>query len=301
MKQITDNELINELKQRLETGKNASVQTLYLTKQLNKVNKKLNESESLKSHFLSNIRNQIINPFASILALSSNILKLRADDRNRVNHMANLIHQEAFNLDFQLKNIFAAASLEAGESCPEPMYLDVNELIDEIVESFHQKAAQRDVNLIFKKSTDSNQKEGFYFFVDASKLRLIIFNLLDNAIKNSSAAGKIHIEATKKDDKLAVSVRDHGIGMAEHDISDIFDRFKRLDTSINSLHYGHGLGLAVVSALIDLLGGEIDVVSQKSVGSTFTITIPSSLTEAHTSKRISDEFLFENFSDSEEF
>jgi len=120
MYKITDEELLQELEKRFSENKNSIKELQKLTKQLKEVNGRLEESESLKSHFISNITNEIINPFAAILGLSRNILDVKKEDWNKVISMVQMIHSEAFHLDFQLKNIFAAAKLEAGDWMPEP-------------------------------------------------------------------------------------------------------------------------------------------------------------------------------------
>ena len=115
MSDLTDKELIDELKKRFEVNKQTLNEVQELNDELRKVNRKLEDSEALKSHFISNITNEIINPFASILALSKNILSVDKENWKKVITMVSLIYSEAFNLDFQLRNIFVAAKLEAGE------------------------------------------------------------------------------------------------------------------------------------------------------------------------------------------
>ena len=73
---------------------------------------------------------------------------------------------------------------------------------------------------------------------------------------------------------IAFNVEDTGIGIAEENLKIIFDRFKRLDASINSLNPGHGLGLSVTKSLLDLMNGNIEIASKRGIGSIFTISIP---------------------------
>lgn len=75
---------------------------------------------------------------------------------------------------------------------------------------------------------------------------------------------------------MNISIQDFGTGISEKNQNIIFERFKRLETSINSINQGHGLGLSIAKALINVLGGSIDVKSQKGEGTTFTITVPES-------------------------
>ena len=94
-----------------------------------KLNQKPVNSEQLKSHFISNISNEIPDPFTSILGLSESILEVKRENWKKVIALVAMIHTEAFNLDFQLTNIFAAARIEAGEISPEIPDIDIKGLV----------------------------------------------------------------------------------------------------------------------------------------------------------------------------
>lgn len=268
---ITDELLIEELKLRFEEKKHSLEKLEKLTAELKEVNSKLAESESLKSHFISNITNEIVNPFTSIVVLSKNILSVKEGDWDKVKRMASLIHSEAFNLDFQLKNIFTAAEIEAGELFMEVSNVKVDLLIEAMLESFIPETAKKQLSFEFIKEEPSN--DNFIFKIDSEKLKRILSNLVDNAIKFSKN-NKIIVKRWVEGNRLFISVQDFGIGISENNQKIIFDRFKRLDSGINSLNRGHGLGLSINKALLDFLDGEIDIVSKKNEGTTFTISIP---------------------------
>jgi len=268
---ITDELLIEELKLRFEEKKESLEKLKKLTAELKEVNTKLAESEALKSHFISNITNEIVNPFTSIVVLSKNILSVKEGDWDKVKRMASLIHSEAFNLDFQLKNIFTAAEIEAGELFMEVSNVKVDLLIEALLESFIPETAKKQLTFEFKKEEPSN--DDFIFKIDSEKLKRILSNLVDNAIKFSKN-NKIIVKRWVEGNRLFISVQDFGIGISENNQKIIFDRFKRLDSGINSLNRGHGLGLSINKALLDFLDGEIDIVSKKNEGTTFTISIP---------------------------
>ncbi|MFO7842861.1 MAG: hypothetical protein R6V16_03550, partial [Bacteroidales bacterium] len=147
MSELTDQELIEELRKRFDQNKKALKEVQELNDELQKVNKKLEESEALKSHFISNITNEIINPFASILALSKNILSVEKENWKKVFSMVSLIYSEAFNLDFQLRNIFVAAKIEAGEIFPEILNVDVKQLMDSVVDSFKYQSKKKKIDI----------------------------------------------------------------------------------------------------------------------------------------------------------
>ena len=287
---ITDELLIEELKLRFEEKKNSLKKLEKLTTELKEVNHKLAESEALKSHFISNITNEIVNPFTSIVILSKNILSIKEGNWEKVMKMANLIFTEAFNLDFQLKNIFAAAEIEAGELFLEVSNITIDSLIDAVIESFITEAKKK--NLIFEFLKAGDETNDIRFKTDSEKLRLILSNLVENAVKYSKN-DKIIIKRDIDEGVLTISVQDFGIGISENNKKIIFDRFKRIDTGINSINRGHGLGLSINKALLDFLSGEIKIDSIKNVGSTFTINIPEAVPDAESFSADGSDYLFD--------
>ncbi len=287
---LTDEFLIEELKLRFEEKKESLKKLEKLTTELKEVNHKLAESEALKSHFISNITNEIVNPFTSIVILSKNILSIKEGQWERVMKMANLIFTEAFNLDFQLKNIFAAAEIEAGELFLEVSNVTVDTLINAVIDSFITEAKKK--RIVFEFIKIETETEELRFKTDSEKLRLILSNLVENAVKYSKNE-KIIIKREVQDGVLTISVQDFGIGISENNKKVIFDRFKRLDTGINSINRGHGLGLSINKALLDFLSGQIDIESTKNVGSTFTINIPEAVSDAESFSADGSDYIFD--------
>jgi len=273
---ISDEELLNELERRFTSNKNSLEELQRLNVELSQVNKKLEESESLKSHFISNITNEIINPFTSIIGLSKSILSVKKENWKKVISMVALIHSEAFNLDFQLRNIFMAAKIEAGDISQEVMSVDVVQLITNVIDSFKVESKKRKVDCIFVNDIPKGEYDIFYYATDPEKLKLILANLLSNAINYSYEEGKVEIRVWLEDSVLTMSVKDFGTGISEENQRIIFDRFRRIDTGINSINRGHGLGLSINKALLDLLNGTIEINSSEGKGSEFTVSIPES-------------------------
>ena len=275
MSELTDQELIDELKKRFDQNKKSLQEVQELNTELKKVNKKLEESEALKSHFISNITNEIINPFASILALSKNILSVEKENWKKVISMVSLIYSEAFNLDFQLRNIFVAAKIEAGEIFPEILNVDVKQLLESVIDSFKYECKKKKIRLELQFAIATTEEKPFFFKTDPEKLRLIISNLVSNAVKFSYEDNRVVIKCWLNEDKqLQAFVQDFGTGISNENQKIIFDRFKRLDSGINSINRGHGLGLSINKALLDLLNGTIEIESEHGKGARFTITIP---------------------------
>jgi signal transduction histidine kinase len=274
MANISDRQLLKELRGRLQEGAKLEQEVKYLTQELQDVTKRFEESEALKSHFISNISNEIVNPFTSILGLSKSILSVEKNDWKKVVSMVALIHSEAFNLDFQLKNIFVAAKIEAGEVVPNIAKVNVKNVIQTIIESFSLVARKMGIEIEFNYNIEYGFGKNFYFKTDSEKLKTIMSNLLNNALKYSYKDSKVIIIVSADEDALTISTQDFGTGISDKNQKIIFERFKRLDSGINSINRGHGLGLSITKALLDVMGGYIEIDSKKGEGSTFTVRIP---------------------------
>ncbi len=239
------------------------------------VNKRLQEAENIKSNFVSNISNELVNPFTSVLALADNILKVDKESWKDVISMVALIHSEVFHLDFQLKNIFAAAKLEAGDIYPEILTVNIDNTISNIIESFKYDARHKHIKIVYQ-SENKSDNEGTLFKTDPEKLSLIISNLISNAIKFSFNNGHVYVRVSKVFDKLIIEVQDFGAGISSKNENIIFDRFKRGESGIDSINRGHGLGLSINKAMLDILKGTISFSTKINEGTSFIVSIPES-------------------------
>lgn len=261
-----------------------------MNKQLLDLNHKLAESEAMKSHFISNITNEIINPFASILGLSKNITECPATEVDRMKRMAAMINSEAFNLDFQFKNIFAAAEIEAGSLQPIIAVTNIDEMLGNLMEQYSREIARKRLTKVL---TNLGDEKPLLFKTDADKLTMVISNLLCNAINFNRPDKKVEIQYGRNEQgELVVKVIDEGLGVSEENQKVIYDRFRRLDNGINSLNRGHGLGLSINKAYIDFLGGHLELESKENVGTTFTVTIPESQTGSNDYSEDANEVFF---------
>ena len=274
MKEIKNKELIKLLKQRLDKAEVVEKENSYLLKQIEDLNIRLTEAEQFKSHFISNITNEIINPFSSVTGLAKTIMNLKGKDIEKAPVLASHIYSEAAFLDFQLNNIFAAANLEAGELLPEIAPVNIEEAINHSIGKLQYEMDKRNIKTDVSIEDPENSGRQYFFKTDPEKLKLIIINLISNAVKASKENGQIGIRAEVKGNNLTIKVSDNGNGIDKTELKRIFDRFYRSDKGINSLNPGNGLGLAVVKGLLDLLEGTIKIESEKGKGTTVTLILP---------------------------
>jgi len=145
-----------------------------LVRSLYKVNEKLHDSEKLKGHFISNITNEIVNPFASVLALAESIKGLKEGEMNYAHRLADLIYEEAFHLDFQLKNIFAAALIEAGKEEPKSAQVNIAGLAGMIGQYFQSQLKKKDITLDVSFSDKQGAIVPGVFITDKEKVEMIV-------------------------------------------------------------------------------------------------------------------------------
>jgi signal transduction histidine kinase len=143
---------------------------------------------------------------------------------------------------------------------------DVAMLIKDVVELYQYVAEEKQISI------SAAVPEGLKSFMDTSRMKQVVANLLDNAIKYSKKGGNIDIKAALEDNELKISVKDNGVGIAPGDLSRIFDRLYRGDKSRS--RRGLGLGLSLVQAVIHAHKGHIEVQSHPGEGSCFTVSLP---------------------------
>mgnify|MGYP001417387478 FL=1 len=287
MSEIKEKELLVELNKLIQINYKRSKQSEILLKELETVDNQIIEYDKVKSQFLSNIRNEINNPLTAILGMSANLAN-RSIEKEEVHKTSNLIYQEAFDLNFQLKNIFIAAELQAGELIPEIVNARIPELIAQITKKFQHKTDKKKLTI-----TLTNKLESDTFRTDSEKIYLMLSNLLANAIENSELKGNINFEIKIVQGELAIIVQYFGIGIKLDDSTNIYDRFKQLEEgSIKG--FGGYVGLSIIKELLELLGGKISVESEVMVGSTFTLFIPEGIAQEDLNAQFgANEFLFE--------
>lgn len=286
---ISDSELIGLLEQRPGVlARYVQAREASLQKELALVNEKLIMSEDIKTHFLSNIRNEIINPVSALLELSQALVQHSDAAAAR---LAGLIFDESHKLNFQMRNILASAELEAGEATLNVSLVNPLSLVQAAVTSFSKTMDRKSIEVEISGIAADAQ-----FFTDAEKLDLIIHNLISNAIQFSFKGGKIEIRLAIIKDTLNISVRDFGIGISQKDQDEVFSRFIQLHRGTTKPYPGHGLGLSLTSALLEVLQGSMAMESKPEKGSTFCVSMPQAQVAADdfSMSSMGNEFLFDS-------
>jgi len=229
---------------------------------------KANEAKSL---FLANMSHEIRTPLNGIVGFTE---ILRSTDLTaEQDEFLSIIDKSSENLLSIINNILDLSKIESNKIEIESIVFDTHEEFESAIETYSVSAAEKNIDLnFFMDPTISPKLKG-----DPTKIKEIIINLLSNAIKFTSYGGEINLTIQKVDDndnQLKFSVQDNGIGMSKDQQSRIFDAFSQADVSVTRKYGGTGLGLTISSQFVELMGGELELVSEKDQGTTFFFTIP---------------------------
>ncbi|MBF0369320.1 MAG: HAMP domain-containing histidine kinase [Magnetococcales bacterium] len=266
MEAMSDDELIAELKKRFDTTKKALHDVQMITKKLEEMNRRLQESEKIKSTFVSLVKNEINNPLTSILGLADQ-LRSGSATLDMVSPISAMIYKESFSLDYQLRNIFITAELESGEAEMQFSLVDIPAVLNDVRDSFEHLLPEKNLTCTVVA------EEGLKFKTDREKLHLIASNLVANAIEYNTQDGSVEIKATVADGELSLAVADTGVGVDVTRTGRLFDRFSQGQSGVSKSFKGHGLGLTIIKALLETLEGSIKVEDNEGGGSIFSVTI----------------------------
>jgi signal transduction histidine kinase len=143
-------------------------------------------------------------------------------------------------------------------------------IVDEALDTIGPSARAKNLTVVCR-----NSLSGAYMLGDAQRIQQVIWNLLSNAVKFTPPDGLIHLSVDRAGSRVAIAVKDSGLGIERSFLPHVFERFSQADTSSTRSHNGLGLGLALVRHLVELHGGDVAVASDgPGEGSTFTVTFP---------------------------
>ncbi|MBR8537421.1 hypothetical protein KDU71_17770 [Carboxylicivirga sediminis] len=240
------------------------------TRELKLAKEAAEESDRLKSAFLSNMSHEIRTPMNAIMGFSELLLDSSFNEQEK-NDFAHLIRTNGDNLLHLLNDIIDISMIESGQLKVVLTQIDVNELIKEVFETFKTSRLLQEKPVIKYELICAN--EPIILQTDAFRLRQILNNLISNAIKFTNS-GYIKVALKEEGNQALFSVEDSGIGISLEHQTRIFERFSRIDNTNENLYGGNGLGLTITKNLVEILKGSINVESELGVGTNFYFQLP---------------------------
>ncbi len=260
-----DNELLTEIGRRFNEKKSSIDEMEFLTKKLLDLNEKSKNAQEVKSQFLSLVKNEFNNPISSLLNISS--MLANAKDLSKVQTLGVLLKRELLNIDFSLKNIFAASEIEAGETASDYSKINIKEIFEEVLEYFDQLIKDKNLTLILEDKSEQD------IISDSQKIYLILLNLVSNACEYSYPDNKVKVILQCGEKSFKIMVEDQGEGVKEEHFKEIYNRFTHYETGNTRETAGLGLGLSVVQGMCESLEGMIDNI-QDGKTTRFVVTMP---------------------------
>lgn len=232
----------------------------------NKMVEELGSIETLKTDFVSNVSHEMKTPISVIKNYAELLGADEIRDAKRKEY-AESIEYAASKLSNLITNILKLNKLENQKLTPEVKIYDVCRQLCECILPFEDAWEEKEIEL------EIEMEDAAMIRADQSLMELVWNNLMSNAIKFTEAGGCIRVIQTSEENHIQVVVSDTGCGISRESMKHIFDKFYQGDTSHS--REGNGLGMALVKRVLELMDGEIQVISEEGKGSTFTITLPT--------------------------
>ncbi len=237
--------------------------------ELRKAKLKAEESNKLKSEFLSNMSHEIRTPMNGIIGFASLLEDDDLSSGSRKNYVQ-IIQNSTRQLLHIIDEILEVSKLQTHQVKKVDREINVNELLIRCFSEFDKVAKNKGLSLYVKKGLSD---KAAHIYVDGEKLHKVMDNLLENALKFTQQ-GYVEMGYTHNEDKLEFYVKDTGIGIGSEARELIFEQFSQEDKKLSRSAGGLGLGLSIVKGNVDLLNGKIRLVSEKGKYSTFFVEIP---------------------------
>jgi two-component system sensor histidine kinase SenX3 len=223
--------------------------------------------EAVRRDFVANVSHELKTPVGALALLAETLAD--EDDQAVTRRLARRMQIEAARVGRIIEDLLDLSRLEAEES-PVREPVAVHLVVGQAVEQVRPAAELRKIGLDVGEVPRRLKVVG-----DRRQLVSAVFNLLENAVKYSEKGTAVEVRCTTDGHDVALSIRDHGMGIPTRDLERIFERFYRVDRSRGRDTGGTGLGLAIVRHVLTNHGGRIEVDSREGEGSTFTMRLPA--------------------------
>lgn len=219
--------------------------------------------------FVADAAHELKTP-TTIIEASTQTLETMVGDNEKAQDILEVLARASQRMRKLAEDLVLLARMESPELSLQMQVLSLDELVSQVTEEFVELAKSKGVNI------EVSELPLAKVYGNADSLSRVLINLIDNAIRYTEAGGTVKVSLQQPQEQhWSLSVEDTGMGIPEHSLAHIFDRFYRVDESRARAIGGTGLGLSIVHAIVEAHGGTIAVASEEGKGTKFTVTIPS--------------------------
>lgn len=245
-----------------------AIENARLVSALRKAYEQLGELDRLKSDFISIASHELRTPLSLILLYAA-ILREEAGEGDATATRLDAVLRAAMRLRNIIETMLNLSYLESGELQLEATHFDLREEVAAACEDYRPLMESNGLEL-----TMSLPGSEMPICADRGKLRVVLDNLLSNALKFTPAGGKVNVALGRRGKELEISVADTGIGIPPQALERIFDRFYQVEDHMTRRQGGMGLGLSIVKGLVEMHGGRVWAESKEGEGSRFIVVLP---------------------------
>ena len=265
---------------RLQTRKKLQLAAQQKAKEMAVLAEQAQAASKAKSTFLSNMSHDIRTPMNAIIGFTN--IALHQDSVPEMHNCLKKIEESSDHLLSLLNDVLDLSRIESGKVEFSPVPANITAVTDSVIEIVKGMLLNRELNFEVHREPLQNP----YVMTEPVRIREILVNILNNAVKFTKDGGTIRFDAGNRPGAdaqhivICYRIKDTGIGMSEEFQKKLFDEFAQEENGVRTQYKGTGLGMPISKKYIELMGGTITVDSRKGVGTTFTVEIPMELTNA---------------------
>ena len=265
---------------RLRTRRKLQLAAQQKAKEMAVLAEQAQAASKAKSTFLSNMSHDIRTPMNAIIGFTN--IALHQDSVPEMHNCLKKIEESSDHLLSLLNDVLDISRIESGKVEFSPVPANITAVTDSVIEIVKGMLLNRELNFEVHREPLQNP----YVMTEPVRIREILVNILNNAVKFTKDGGTIRFDAGNRPGAdaqhivICYRIKDTGIGMSEEFQKKIFDEFAQEENGVRTQYKGTGLGMPISKKYIELMGGTITVDSRKGVGTTFTVEIPMELTNA---------------------
>ena len=229
----------------------------------------IKQLEKIRTDFVANVSHELKTPLTSIKGFTETLKNGAINDVITREKFLDIISVEADRLTRLINDILIISELENKRQSILFERININHALEEIEDMMSGLAKFKNIILTFNKGKDIPDIQGNY-----DKVKQLLINLIDNAIKYTHSGGEVSVKIYYNNEMVNIEVADTGIGISKEHISRLFERFYRVDKGRSRAMGGTGLGLAIVKHIVATMNGQIKVNSEIGKGTTFTVILP---------------------------